>query len=61
MVAMTHNERKFVVAEKFLRTLKTKTYKYMTSVSKNVFIDKIDDIIKNTTLHIIAQLKRSLL
>ena len=54
MVAIAHNETKFVVAEKFLRTLKTKTYKYMTSVSKNVFLDKIDDIVKNTTLHIIA-------
>ena len=31
-----HNEGKFVVAERFIRTLKTKIYKYMTSVSKNV-------------------------
>ena len=40
-----HNEGKSVVAERFIRTLKTKIYKYMTSVSKNVYIDKLDDII----------------
>ena len=39
-----HNEGKSVVAEIFIRTLKTKIYKYMTSVSKNVYIDKLDDI-----------------
>ena len=33
---LTHNEGKSVVAERFIRTLKTKTYKYMTSASKNV-------------------------
>ena len=31
-----HNEGKSVFAERFIRNLKTKTYKYMTSVSKNV-------------------------
>ena len=40
-----HNERKSVVTERFIRTLKTKTYKYMTSVSKNIYIDKLDDIV----------------
>ena len=30
----THNEGKSVVAERFIRTLKDKTYKYMTSISK---------------------------
>ena len=29
-----HNEGKYVVAERFIRTLKTKIYKYMTSISK---------------------------
>ena len=46
-----YNEGKSVVAERFIRTLKTKIYKYMTSVSKNVYIDKLDDIVdeyKNT-------------
>ena len=41
----THNERKYVVAERFLRTLKNKIYKYMASVSKNVYIDKLADIV----------------
>ena len=40
-----HNEGKYVVAKRFIRTLKTKIYKYMTSVSKNVYIDKLDDIV----------------
>ena len=40
-----HNEGKSVVAERFIKTLKTKIYKYMTSVSKNVYIDKLDDIV----------------
>ena len=49
----THNEGKFVVAERFIRTLKNKIYKYMTSVSKNVYIDKLREIVKNnTTIHI---------
>ena len=34
-----------VVAEKVIRKLKNKTYKYMTSISKNVFIDELDDIV----------------
>ena len=46
-----HNEGKSVAAERFIRTLKTKVYKYMTLVSKNIYIDKVDDIVgeyKNT-------------
>ena len=41
----TYNEEKSVFDERFVRILKTKTYKYMTSVSKNVYIDKLDDIV----------------
>ena len=40
-----HNEGKSVAAERFIRTLKDKIYKYMTSISKNVYIDKLDDIV----------------
>ena len=40
-----HNEGKSVIAERFIRTLKTKIYGYMTSVSKNMYIDKLDDIV----------------
>ena len=41
----THNEGKSVVAERFIRTLKIKTFKHMTSISKNVYVDKLDDIV----------------
>ena len=41
----THNEGKSVVAERFIRTLKNKIYKHMTAVSKNVYTDKLDNII----------------
>ena len=40
-----HNEGKSVLAERVIRTLKTEIYKYMTLVSKNVYIDKLDDIV----------------
>ena len=52
-----HNEGKSEIAERFIRTLKNKIYKHMTSVSENVYIDKLDDIVMNTTIHIIEQLK----
>ena len=35
-----HNEGKSVFHERYIRTLKNKIYKYMTSISKNVYIDK---------------------
>ena len=41
----THNEGKSIVAERFIRTLKNKMYKYTSSVSKNVYIDKLDYIV----------------
>ena len=41
----THDQGKSVVAERFIRTLKNKIYKYMTSVSKNVYINKLADIV----------------
>ena len=49
----THNEGKSVVAERFIKTLKNKIYKYMTSISKNVYIDKLEDIVDeyNNTYH----------
>ena len=40
-----HNEGKPVAAERFIRTLKTKVYKYMTLISKNVYINKLDDTV----------------
>ena len=49
----TNNEGESVVAERFIRTLKSKIYKYMTSTSKNVYIDKLNDIVNeyNNTYH----------
>ena len=48
-----HNERKFVIAEKFIRNLKNNIYKHMTSASKHVYTDKLDDIVNkyNNTYH----------
>ena len=40
-----HNEGKSVVTERFISTLKNNIYKYMTSISKNVYINKLDEIV----------------
>ena len=53
----THNEGKSVVPERFIRTLKNKILKYMTSISKNVYIDKLDDIVNEYNNTYIEQLK----
>ena len=55
----TNNEKKSVIAERFIRTLKTKIYKYMTSISKNVYIDKLDDTVKeyNNKYHTSIKMK----
>ena len=55
----THNEGKSVVAERFIRTLKSKTYKCMTSISKNVYIYKLDNIAdeSNNTYHTTIKMK----
>ena len=39
----THNEGNSLAAERFIRTFKI--YKYMTSISKNEYLDKLDDIL----------------
>ena len=46
-----YNEGKSVIADRFIRTLKNKIYKYMTSISKNVYIDKLDINKCNNTYH----------
>ena len=55
----THNEGKSVVAERFIRTLKTKIYKYVTAISKNVYFDKLDDIVNkyNNIYHTTIKMK----
>ena len=54
-----NNEGKSVVAERFIRTLKSKIYKYMTSMSKNVYIDKLNTIVNkyNNTYHTTIKMK----
>ena len=49
----THNERKSIVPERFIKTLKNNICKYMISVSKNVYFNKLDDIFNecNNTYH----------
>ena len=55
----THNEGKSVVAERFIRTIKNKIYKHMTSISKNLYIDKLNDIVNeyNNTKHRATKMK----
>ena len=54
----TQNEGKSVVADRFIRTIKNKIYKYMTSIS-NMYIDKLDDIVHkyNNTKHRTTKMK----
>ena len=55
----TNNEGTSVIAERFIKILKNKIYKYMTLISKNVYIDKLDDIPKkyNNTYHTSIKMK----
>ena len=55
----TNNEGKSVVAERFIRTLKSKIYKRTTSISKNVYIDNLNDIVNeyNNTYHNTIKMK----
>ena len=55
----TCNERKSVVAETFIRTLKNKIFKHMTAISKNVYFDVLDDIVNkcNNTVHKTIKMK----
>ena len=55
----TYNELRSVVTQRFIRTLKRNIYKYMTSISKYVCIDKLDDIFNeyNSTYHRTIKMK----
>ena len=55
----TLNERKSVVAEIFNRILKKKNYVSITSISKNVYINKLDDIVNkyNNAYHRVIKMK----
>ena len=56
---LTYNEGKSVVAERFIRTLKSKLYKHMTAISKNVYYDVLDDVVNkyNNTKHSTIKMK----
>ena len=56
---LTHNEVKSVVAERFITTLENKIYKYMTSISKKVYINKLDDTVNkyNNRYHTAIKMK----
>ena len=54
-----YNEGKSVVAKRFIRTLKNKIFKHMTSVSKSVYFDVLHDIVNkyNNTVHKTIKMK----
>ena len=54
-----YNKGKSVVAERFIRTLKKKLYKHMTSSGKNVYYDVLDDVVNkyNNTKHSTIKMK----
>ena len=53
------NERKSVVAERFIRILTNKIFKHMTAISKNIYFDALDDIVYkyNNTVHRTIKMK----
>ena len=55
----THNEGKFVIAERFIKSLKNKIYKHMTTVGKNVYYNVLNDIVDkyNNTWHSSIKMK----
>ena len=55
----TFNQGKSVVAERFIRTLKNKMFKHITAISKNVYVDVLDDIINkyNNKVHRTIKMK----
>ena len=55
----TYNEGKSVAAERFIRTLKNNIFKHMAAISKNVYFDVLDEIVKkyNNTVHRTIKMK----
>ena len=49
----TYIKGKSVVAERCIRIMKNKIFKHMTTISKNVYFDMLDDIVNtyNNTVH----------
>ena len=55
----TYNEGKSVVTERFIKTLQNKIFKHMTTISKNIYFDALDDIVNkyNNTVHRVIKIK----
>ena len=55
----THNEGKSVIAKRLIRSLKDEIDKYIISMSKNIYIDQLDDIVNkyNNTYHSTIKMK----
>ena len=55
----TYKERKSVVAERFIKTLKNKIYKHVAAVSKNVYFNVLNDAVDkcNITYHNTIKMK----
>ena len=55
----THNQGTSVAAERFIRTLEKNICKYMISISKNVYIDELGNIVNkyNNTYHSTINMK----
>ena len=51
----TFNEEKSVVAERFIRTLKNKIFKHVTTISKNVYFDVLEDTVNKCNTQFIKQ------
>ena len=56
---ITHNEGKSAVAKRFTGTLKNEIFKHMTTISKNVYFDVLNDIVNkyNNTIHRTIKMK----
>ena len=54
-----HNEGISAVVERFIRTLTTKVYKDMASITENVYVDQLDNIVNkyNNTCHRTIKMK----
>ena len=52
-----YNKGKSIVAERFIRALKSKIFKHMTAVSKNVYFVVLDDIVNKSIIQFIEALK----
>ena len=55
----TFNEGKSVGGERFIKTLKSKIYKHMTTIGENVYFNNLDDTVDkyNNSIHTSIKMK----